>query len=186
MGGRGKINSWKKGSKYPKPVFVTYNKDHRLIRRDPTWQTYPIFTGILQCFMNLIRGRKSYKIWLCFSFDFHWRWTYPTAGTRWMKPARTHLCWISIQCSNAFLKVGAINRLIIRTVENILIREKSLSEIVLSTLTESGWAREGNAFDCCNQDLTFCQKLVKVMELHWTCCMVRYFSHVKSQNNKLC
>lgn len=123
--------------------------------------------------MNLIWGQeKSQCIWLCFSSVFHCRWIYPTAGTRWLKPARTHLCWISIQCSNAFLKVGAINRLIIRSVENILIRGKSLSEIVLPSLTESRWAREGNFFDCCNKDLTSVKNLWKLL---WKCCMVECF-----------
>lgn len=51
---------------------------------------------------------------------------------------KSHLCRISFQCSNAFLKVGAINRLITNTAENILIMGKSFSEIVSSTRAESG------------------------------------------------
>lgn len=59
---------------------------------------------------------------------------------------------------------GAINGLIIRTVENILIREKSLSEIVLSTLAEPEGVREGNVFgpDLCQKKKK--EKLVKVIK----------------------
>lgn len=55
-----------------------------------------------------------------------------------MKPERAHLCRMSIQCSNAFVKIGAINRLISNTVENIVIRGEGLSETQLSTLFKSG------------------------------------------------
>ena len=120
-------------------VWASHDKHPVYMGQDPPEQATEV--KYLRFLSNIIMlhesnnggEEKSHKIWLCFSYEFHRWWIYPTAGTRWMKPARTHLCWISIQCSNAFLKVGAINRLIIRTVENILIRGKSLSEIVLST-----------------------------------------------------
>lgn len=53
-----------------------------------------------------------------------------------MKPARAHLRRISVQCSNAFVKVGAINRLISNTAEKIVIRGKDLSETVVNPESE--------------------------------------------------
>lgn len=123
---------------------------------------------------------------MCFSYEFHWRRIYPTAGTCWVKPARTHLCRISIQCSNAFLKVGAINRLITNTVESIPIRGKSLSEIVLSTLAESGGARGEKVF---RLDLYQKQKkLGKVIWLVKKSKVVEYFGHTwnAKQRSKRC
>lgn len=96
----------------------------------------PQCVKVISCYGS--NNQQEKKIVESSSYGFFSQWIDVTAGSRWMKPVRAHLCRILIQCSNAFVKVGAINRLISNTMENIVIRGEGLSETQLSTLFKSG------------------------------------------------